>query len=72
MEEFRRFTGAHIMHFAHLQDGWTAIIAAAHNGHKDIVQLLISNGADFNHQTKVCIPLNVAESNRLKQQLTDG
>ena len=27
------------------QDGWTAIMFASHNGHADVVQLLLSSGA---------------------------
>ena len=28
------------------QDGWTAMINAANNGHKDVVEYLVSQGAD--------------------------
>ena len=36
-----------------MQDALTAIIVGAKNGHKDVVDVLISNGADVNHQDKV-------------------
>ena len=39
------------------QDGVTAIMVAAQNGHEDVVKLLISSGADVNHQDKVRIDL---------------
>ena len=44
------------MLLADLQDGWTAITFASKNGHSEIVQMLLSGGADVNHQTKVDIP----------------
>ena len=35
------------------QDGWTAMICAAHNGHKDIVEYLVSQGADKDIKSNV-------------------
>ena len=43
--------------FAHLQYAETAIVFAARNRHKDIVELLMANGAGVNQPTKVCITL---------------
>ena len=37
----------------HLQDGRTALIIAAQEGHTDIVKLLLQHGADIDHATKV-------------------
>jgi ankyrin repeat protein len=31
----------------HMQDGWTALILAAENGHRDCTRLLIEGKADF-------------------------
>ena len=45
--------------FLDVQDGATAIIFAAQNGHKDVVELLISSGADVKHQTQVRIDLDL-------------
>ena len=45
------------------QDGVTGIMVAARNGHKDVVELLISCGADVNHQNKVRIPLHALTCN---------
>ena len=44
--------------FLDAQDGATGIMVAARNGHKDVVELLISGGANVNHQNKVRIPLH--------------
>lgn len=65
MHIFQYSMETHNLVFAHPQVGWTAMIGAAQNGHKAVVQMLISNGADVNHQSKVCIPLIVSNSNRL-------
>lgn len=35
------------------QDQWTALMLAAENGHKDVVEFLVKAGADVNHQEKV-------------------
>ena len=34
--------------------GWTALIFAADEGHKDIVQRMVSAGADVHIRDKVC------------------
>ena len=36
-----------------LQDGWTPLVSASHNGHLEIVKSLIEAGANVNHTTKV-------------------
>ena len=51
----QHLTGPHNTCFAHWQYGRTAIIFAAENGHRETVQLLISNGVDVNHQMQVCV-----------------
>ena len=45
--------------FLVVQDGATAIMVAAQNGHKDVVEVLISSGADVQHQTQVRIDLDL-------------
>lgn len=35
------------------QDQWTALMLAAENGHKDVVEFLVKAGADVDHQEKV-------------------
>ena len=45
--------------FLDVQTGWTAIMFAAQNGHKDVVELLIFSGADVNHQKQVRIDLDL-------------
>ena len=40
------------MRFA-LQNGWTPLVIASHNGHLEIVKSLIEAGANVNHTTKV-------------------
>ena len=45
--------------FLVVQDGATAIMVAAQNGHKDVVELLISRGADVKHKAKVRIDLDL-------------
>lgn len=39
--------------FAHVQDGWTALHIAAHEGHKDIVESLLHAGAGVNFAVEV-------------------
>ena len=39
------------------QDGWTALIAASANGHKDVVKLLTDKGAKLDIQENVSIEL---------------
>ena len=36
-----------------LQDGWTPLLSASHNGHLEIVKSLIEAGANVNHTAKV-------------------
>ena len=36
-----------------LQDGWTPLVIASHNGHLEVVKSLIEAGANVNHTTKV-------------------
>ena len=45
--------------FLDVQDGATAIMVAAENGHKDVVELLIASGADVKHQKQVRIDLDL-------------
>lgn len=35
------------------QDGWTALMWASLRGHTDVVQKLLSNGAQVDHQDEV-------------------
>ena len=35
------------------QAGWTALVEASRNGHSQGVEILITEGANVNHQTKV-------------------
>ena len=51
------------MHFTYLQYGSTAIMHAARGGHKDVVQMLLSNGADVHHKRQVRIPLTLSNNN---------
>ena len=36
-----------------LQNGWTPLVSASHDGHLEIVKSLIEAGTDVNHTTKV-------------------
>lgn len=38
-----------------LQEKWTPLMAAAHNGHADIVDVLLQKNADPDKQDNVCI-----------------
>ena len=49
--------------FLDVQDARTAIMVGAQNGHKDVVDLLISNGADINQQEKVRLFSDVVTCN---------
>ncbi len=40
-------------YFGSVQDGYTALIVAAQNGHLKIVEILIESNADVNIQTNV-------------------
>ena len=40
--------------FPVIEGGCTALIWASSKGHKEVVESLLSAGADVNHQTKVC------------------
>jgi len=42
----------------YLQDGWTPLHQAAHNGHIEVVRHLLSSGADVNKATKVSVRLH--------------
>ena len=37
------------------QDGWTALILASSNGHKEVAKLLVDHGADVNIKENVSI-----------------
>ena len=37
----------------HLQDGWTPLFIACHEGHVSVVEHLIATKADINHQDEV-------------------
>ena len=43
----------HMYMFAHVQDGWTGLHIAAHEGHKDIVESLLRAGAGVNFAVEV-------------------
>ena len=45
---------AHLAH-ARAQNGYTALMYAADNGHTDCVRLLLNSGADKSAKNKVCI-----------------
>ena len=36
-----------------MQDGWTALITSAQNGHVDVAQLLLESKADIHEATQV-------------------
>lgn len=42
-----------LFHFFFAQDGWTALMWASLRGHTDVVQKLLSNGAQVDHQDEV-------------------
>ena len=41
------------MHIVVIQNDWTALMNAAYNGHREVVELLIQHGADVNAKDKV-------------------
>ena len=41
------------MHIVLIQDGWTALCAAAQDGHREVVQVLLQHGADVNAKDEV-------------------
>ena len=50
------------------QDGWTALLLAAHNGHQSLVQELCEDfGADFLHRKKVRAMQTVSGSEWLSE-----
>ena len=38
-----------------LQDGWTALMVAAENGHEGVVQFLLDHGSVVNSSDRVCM-----------------
>ena len=50
------------MHFPLTQDGATPLFMASKNGHSDVVNTLIRNGADVNLSGKVCTIIHNMES----------
>ena len=49
----------HVCHVNENQYGFTALMGASGNGHKDIAKLLTDKGADLNLQSDVSAPLYV-------------
>ena len=49
----------YIVLYHSLQDGDTPLILASHNGHKDIVEVLLNHGAevDLPNNVSVCVSL---------------
>lgn len=45
-----------------MQDGWTALIAAAKEGFTDVVSLLLENAAKYNIGDLVAIPLQFIDT----------
>ena len=41
------------MHIVVLQDGRTALMVAAQDGHREVVELLLQHGADVNAEDEV-------------------
>ena len=45
-----------------LQDGWSSLLLACRIGHEEVVKILLSAGAQINHQDKVgYIPVHTAQ-----------
>ena len=54
------------------QDGWTAVLLAARNGHKEVVQELCETfGADFLHRKKVSAMQTISGSEWLSELCID-
>ena len=54
------------------QDGWTAVLVAARNGHKEVVQELCETfGADFLHRKKVRAMQTISGSKWLSELCID-
>ena len=49
----------HILSHSIPQDGWTALMLASDSGHTDVVQLLLSSGAQVDLQDKVRPSINL-------------
>lgn len=57
------------LHCSHLQEGWTALMAASRKGHLNIVDQLLVHGADLDMRDCVSDPLLAAHI--LPHQLLD-
>ncbi len=45
------------------ESGWTALMCASANGHREIAQLLLEHDPDVNAQDKVSCPALLARNN---------
>ena len=48
-----------------MQEGWTALMAAANNGRYDAVHLLLENGANLDMQDNVSLKCNVMRTTNI-------